>query len=157
MSSLFKSVPSAMPLTPAPAIKTGRWFGVEDWDGTVMSDPRDTKPICSRIIGAYSGGTFSPRQARIITSIWSSPGSVISGWVAPSLRTAAAAVRINFWISTENPAASSAINLTSRLGRNGASSQLLSPVIWKSTMRSTRKSASSSAASIETLSLRRGV
>jgi hypothetical protein len=35
--------------------------------------------ISPRISGAYSGATFSPRQARIIFSISSSPGSVING------------------------------------------------------------------------------
>jgi len=41
-------------------------------------------PISSRISGAYSGVTFSPRQARIIFSISSLPGSVIAGRGPPS-------------------------------------------------------------------------
>src|SRR5216683_1333221 len=73
-------------------------------------------PISSRISGAYSGVTFSPRQARIIFSISSLPGSVIAGLGSPFANKLRTAARISSWISLGTPASGSGISRTSRLG-----------------------------------------
>ena len=57
------------------------------------------KPISSRINGAYSGVTLSPSVARIIFSINSSPGSVMTGFGSPFSNSFSTAARISAWIS----------------------------------------------------------
>ena len=73
-------------------------------------------PISSRISGAYSGATFSPSVARIIFSINSSPGSVMTGFGSPFSNSFSTAARISSWISLGTPASGSGIRRTSRFG-----------------------------------------
>ena len=82
-----------------------------------MRASRATKPISSRISGAYSGATFSPRQARIIFRSSSSPGSVMTGFGVPSAKSLTHS-RPDFGLDLSGtPASGSGMRRMSRLGK----------------------------------------
>src|SRR5216684_4362225 len=110
------ATPSAMAQTPAPTIRTCCCCNCSLAGCFAQRTSRAMNPISSRISGAYSGVTFSPRQARIIFSISSLPGSVIAGLGSPFANKLRTAARISSWISLGTPASGAGIRRTSRLG-----------------------------------------
>src|SRR5712675_2199597 len=142
MPSGPSATPSAMAQTPAPTISTCCCASVSSGGRWVQRASRGIKAISSRISGAYSGATFSPSVARIIFSISSLPGSVTAGLGSPLANSFTTAARISSWLSRGKPASGSGIRRTSRRGLYGGSSQRSSPVMWTSTISSTRISPS---------------